>query len=348
MPAPSVLEDRLVFTLDDPGRRWARVALDCDDAIGPRHLFRRTRAGWALRIPRPDLRRVEYRLVLTDRVGETTVECDPGNPERVRTAFGERSVALMPGYERPSWLQVDAAPGSTLDLVHPDDELGDLPIALWCPAGLKPDRPAPLLVVHDGPEYACLADLTRYAAAMVDQGTLPPFRMALMQPVERDEWYAANEDYLTAELAALDMVETGHPSDRPPVVMGASLGGLCALLLALEAQPRFAGVFSQSGSFFAPDLDEQESSYPYFEQITAAVAQVGAAAPAEHPLTVGLTCGAMEENHANNAAMADVLTRLGHDVRMADVPDLHNYTAWRDSLHPTLTDVLRSAWGTQG
>jgi len=46
--------------------------------------------------------------------------------------------------------------------------------------------------------------------------------------------------------------------------------------------------------------------------------------------------------------MAQALTRLGHDVRVVDVPDLHNYTAWRDSLHPTLTAVLRSAWGTRG
>jgi hypothetical protein len=30
------------------------------------------------------------------------------------------------------------------------------------------------------------------------------------------------------------------------------------------------------------------------------------------------------------------------------VHDLHNYTAWRDSLDPALTDLLRSVWGAQG
>jgi len=30
------------------------------------------------------------------------------------------------------------------------------------------------------------------------------------------------------------------------------------------------------------------------------------------------------------------------------VPDLHNYTAWRDSLDPALTDLLRKCWGTTG
>src|SRR4051812_30671805 len=106
MPAPStavpsVIEGSLVFTLDDADRSLVRVGLDCDDAITGRRRFRRTSSGWMLSIPRPDLNRLEYRLVVTDRRGDTQVVCDPANPERVRTAFGERSVALMPGYERP-------------------------------------------------------------------------------------------------------------------------------------------------------------------------------------------------------------------------------------------------------
>jgi len=34
----------------------------------------------------------------------------------------------------------------------------------------------------------------------------PPFRLALMHPVHRDLWYAANETYLAAELAVLDQL----------------------------------------------------------------------------------------------------------------------------------------------
>src|SRR6476620_1077892 len=97
---PSVIEDALVFTLDDPERDLVRVSLDCDDAVLGRRRFRRTATGWLLSIPRPDLNRLEYRLVVSHRGGVTEVVCDPANPERVQTAFGERSVALMPGYER--------------------------------------------------------------------------------------------------------------------------------------------------------------------------------------------------------------------------------------------------------
>ncbi|QIM20323.1 hypothetical protein G7075_02820 [Phycicoccus sp. HDW14] len=69
---------------------------------------------------------------------------------------------------------------------------------------------------------------------------------------------------------------------------------------------------------------------------------------AEHPLVVGMTCGALEENAANNRDMANALGRAGHDVRYREVADLHNYTAWRDALDPTLTDVLRTVWSSEG
>ena len=65
----------------------------------------------------------------------------------------------------------------------------------------------------------------------------------------------------------------------------------------------------------------------------------------EHHLVVGLTCGALEENAANNRDMAAALRRAGHDVRYREVAGLHNYTAWRDALDPGLTDVLHAVWG---
>ena len=47
--------------------------------------------------------------------------------------------------------------------------------------------------------------------------------------------------------------------------------------------------------------------------------------------------------------MAAALRRAGHHVTHSEVADLHNYTAWRDSLDPHLTEVLRDLWGdTQG
>lgn len=344
MKQPQVTSDRLVFTLDDAEHALVRVQLDCDDAVAGGRRFRRTRSGWSLTLPRPALNRLEYRLVVTRRGGESSVICDPGNPERVETAFGERSVVALPGYTPPAWLHDDCEPGAGRELVHEGEALGPLPLLLWSPAGLADDREAPLLVVHDGPEYATLAALPRYAAAMTRRNAVAPFRMALMQPVARDEWYAANDDYVNAELGALDLVAATVAVTGPLVLMGASLGGLAALRVARTAGVRAGGVFTQSGSFFDEALDDQESAYPFFDKVTAAVRDLAPTAATE-ALTIGMTCGRLEENWQNNLAMADRLTELGHRVELTPLDDLHNYTAWRDGLDPALTMVLQTVWG---
>ncbi len=344
MGQPRVTPDRLVFSFDDAEGAFVRVVLDCDDAVKGGRRFRRTTSGWSLSLPRPALSRVEYRLVVTARGGDTSVICDPDNPELTQTAFGERSVALMPGYAPPAWLDSHPAPGDRRRLVHEDALAGDLPLEIWSPCGLDDDESAPLLVVHDGPEYATLSALPVYAAATVQAQIVPPFRIALMEPVARDDWYAANDDYVAAELAAIDQVAEIVAVTRPLVVMGASLGGLAALLVALAAGSRVGGVFAQSGSFFDRGLDVQESSYPFFDKVTAAVQRIGTA-DASQPLPVGMTCGRLEENWHNNVAMAQRLRERGHRVTLTPLDDLHNYTAWRDALHPGLTEVLQAVWG---
>jgi enterochelin esterase-like enzyme len=337
-----VVGSTLVFTLDDSDRSLRRVILDCDDAIwGPRR-FRRTARGWSLTIGLPDLQRLEYRLVITRRDGETVVVLDPDNPERVPTAFGQRSVALLPGYEPPAWTRfvVSRRAWATRDLVVSTRHVGDLPVQIWAPSRVADTSRLPLLVVLDGPEMVRLASLDQYAAAMIGSQALPPFRMMLCQPVHRDEWYSANPDYLAAEVYALNVVSDSYGvAPDQVVVMGASLGGLTALLLALGDGFAFAGALSQSGSFFTANLDPQEASYPWFDQITAAVSALDHAE--RRPMPLALTCGATEENAANNRAMARRLRLAGHDVRYREVPDLHNYTAWRDTWQPVLTDLLR-------
>ena len=61
-----------------------------------------------------------------------------------------------------------------------------------------------------------------------------------------------------------------------------------------------------------------------------------------HPLPVGMTCGTIEENLANNQAMAAALGRLGYPVEFTEVRDVHNYTAWRDAFDPRLVELIRT------
>lgn len=94
--------------------------------------------------------------------------------------------------------------------------------------------------------------------------------------------------------------------------------------------------------------NDDESGFRYFGRISRTVGAVLDARHTEHPLRVAMTCGALEGNLSNNEDMASALLRAGHDVVFSRVPDLHNYTAWRDSLDPALTDLLRKCWGATG
>ena len=57
-----------------------------------------------------------------------------------------------------------------------------------------------------------------------------------------------------------------------------------------------------------------------------------------------MTCGAEEENIHNNRVMSSSLGRPGLRRDAAEVPDLHNYTGWRDAFDPHLTRCSRGVW----
>jgi hypothetical protein len=53
----------------------------------------------------------------------------------------------------------------------------------------------------------------------------------------------------------------------------------------------------------------------------------------------------VEENLANNEAMAGHLRRLGYAVEFVPVRDAHNYTAWRDGLDCSLPGLVEAVVG---
>jgi enterochelin esterase-like enzyme len=318
----------LTFRFADPDGRYAAARL-CSDLHGPRD-FARDGDGWVLEID-PPIARLEYQLELEHPDGSTETVLDPGNSERAPGVFGEKSVMLTPEYRPPAWLDADAVEGNMHELSIRARGLGtEMLVRLWDGGG------APLLVAHDGPEYERLASLTRYSGAMIASGALPPHRVALLAPADRDEWYSASGRY--ARALATDVMRALHPVD--PVGMGASLGAL-AMLHAHVRRP-FAGLFLQSGSFFVPRLDPQESGFPRFRRIVRVARELRRDAGV--PERVTMTCGVAEENLANNRLMARALAAQEFDVELNVVPDMHNYTGWRDALHPYLTHLLLSVW----
>ncbi len=339
MPRPVV-----TFVVADPGRRLAAVRLRPDVPIaGPLDFVRRG-PRWELTAGQPPVARMEYLLDVSYQDGSTEVIPDPSNPLKADGAFGVKSVREFAGYEPPAWLRGPAEPGTGDALELPVPGLGQpIPVRTWSPADVKDDEPLPLLVVHDGPEYDELAGLTRYLAAGVTAGWLPRLRAALLGPGQRDRWYSASASYARALRRVVIPALAGRLATTARIGMGTSLGGLAMLHARYRHPDAFDALFLQSGSFFLPRFDSQEKWFPYYRRITEFVGRVHAGGLPGRPIRVVLTCGSAEENLANNRSMAGALRAHGHPADLHEVPDAHNYTAWRDALDPHLTRLLGQA-----
>ncbi|MGI8651941.1 MAG: alpha/beta hydrolase [Geodermatophilaceae bacterium] len=343
---PQVSAERVVFSFPDPDRLLSGVRLAPALSTSTPLDFRRTRTGWALNFLRPPVQRMEYKLTLAHADGSYEDIVDPTNPLTAPGAFGVRSVILFPGYVEPSWLSAPGRAGNYTSLSVPTRGLGgSVEALLWSPEGSPPEKPMPLLVTHDGPEYERMAGLTRFSGSLISAGKVPAFRVALIAPGSRNEWYSAKSAYARALVdGVLPEIADLVAVDGPVVGMGSSLGAL-AMLHAHRLYPSaFGGLFLQSGSFFDSRLDPQERDFARFIRLTRFVLATRRPAAGPHPIPVVLTCGAAEENLGNNRQMTGALLAQGYPARMVEVPDAHNFIAWRDALDPALTDLLTTAW----
>jgi enterochelin esterase family protein len=336
---PHVLPDAVEFFLPDEARRYRSVAL-AQEVRRPRRgpPFVRDAEGWRLLFARPRADRMEY---LLDLDGSLTV--DGANPLRAPGPFGNKSVVEWPQYQPPPWLASIADEGPMEELEVRSRRLVARVRVLLYSTPDPPARDAPLLVVHDGPEYAAYSALTRFLDAMSWEEQIPPLRAALIQPVDRDETYSASALYSAALVRELLPEITKRAPHGVRIGMGASLGAL-AMLHAHRRHPRsFDALLLQSGSFFQQRWDKEESTFGRFQRITRFVGAVLRGEGAARPIPVAFTCGTAEENLTNNRAMAAALERQGYPVWLGEIRDGHNWTCWRDAFDPHLTMLIEAA-----
>jgi enterochelin esterase family protein len=341
---PRVGAHEIAFSLADPHHRLSGVQLVHHlDLPGQPTRFRydEPSGAWVLRLPRPPIHRMEYQLTLRYPDGGEETTTDPTNPVLTPGVFGDKSVLVMPEYTAPGWLVgAPAWPvGTELSVAS---RVGPIEITVRSPAAPT----SRLLLVHDGPEFDRYGALGTFAATMVRDGRVPPFHLALAAPGPRDERYSANPGYATALTAAvLPELHSKLGTAGPVVVMGASLGGLAALHTQRRYPSSIGGLFLQSGSFFVPQYDECEASFPYYSRIIRYIAAVlRGTQPDGRAVPTVLTCGAVEENVHNNRLMAKTLRRQGYPAELHELPDTHNYVAWRDAFDPHLVELLTKVW----
>ena len=333
---------QLTFRVPDPGRQLTGVRLFQDVRIpGDLLDFRRSGDWWELVVPRPPVSRMEYLLDLRHDNGSSELVTDPENPVRVPGAFGMKSVLEFACYRPPQWLSAPAEPGTSRTSDLPAPSLGaEISVRTWSPAGTSDDEPLPLLVVHDGPEYDALASITGYLSAGVTGKWLPRLRAALLSPGPRDDWYSANAGYARALRRSVLPALTSRVATTARIGMGTSLGALAMLHAHCRYPDAFDALFLQSGSFFCPWMDAQERRFPYYRRIVRFVTGAHGGSLHVRTIPVVLTCGQIEENVANNRLMTQVLRAEGYPASLHEVPDTHNYTAWRDAFDPHLTRLL--------
>jgi enterochelin esterase family protein len=343
---PVVERGRIAFHLADPDEELAgvRLATDRGFPVAGEHCFAREGDGWALSIPAPALDRFEYALDVQRADGAHEYWTDPANALRAPGAFGEKSVVTLPGYAAPAWLAAERVPGATEALTVASSALGaELQITIWRPDDARDDEPLPLLVAHDGPELDQLARLTDYCAAHIAAGALPRHRVALVAPGDRDQWYSASALYARTLATRVLPTIADAVAARRPVGAGVSLGALAMLHAQRRFPDAFAGLCLQSGSFFMPRFDAQESGFVRYRRIVRFVRSTLREQP-RRTVPVAMTVGALEENAADNRVMASALAAQGYPVGLHEGRDLHNYTAWRDQWDPHLTRLLQETW----
>jgi enterochelin esterase family protein len=331
----------VAFTLPDPGRELTRVEL-LHELVRPRRVpFARDGAAFELRLPRPPVDRLEYLLERERRNGLVDLGPDPGNELVAPGPFGPKSVVEFPEYAPPAWTVDDEShPGDVRELRLSSRLLRTtVKAVLWSAAETDPARALPLLVVHDGPEYAEYSSLLRLLDHLVAFGELSPLRAVLLPPpLNRFESYSASARY--ARALTEEWLPALPPCAGRPIGLGASLGAL-ALLHAHYAKPdAFGGLMLQSGSFFRQRFDSHESGAPRYVRITRFVSRIAGGQSEVAPIPVTVTCGTGEENLANNRWLAETLGERGWPVELVEHRDAHNWVSWRDSLHPHLAELI--------
>ena len=346
----------LHWRLPDPDGRWAAVRLQQHAGLTRERApldFEREGADWVLEVARPAIDRLEYQFELHGFDGSVETVPDPANPKRAVGVFGRPSLLEFPEYQAPGWLEATPGEWDRTELAARGRGLRDVPIQLCSPAGAEPAEALPLLLAHDGGELDALARLTDYASVTVAAGAVPAYRIALLSPLDRDNWYSGSTAYgRTLALAVLPRLRYEVAVAGPVVGYGASLGALSLLATQLRHPGTFGGLALASGSFFHPSDDAQESGFRRYWRVVDRVTDVLQGAMRVGPesggvpwMRVGMVCGTVEENLANNRRMAAALDESGHGVTFAEFRDAHNFTAWRDAFDPHLTALLADVWG---
>lgn len=296
---------------------------------------------WYTSLDLPEETRMEYKYAVHQNGDERWVR-DPLNDNAASDPFGRNSVYQGPGYEDPDWATVDprARSGELHDLPIKSRALRDERLVrVYVPARLRYTQRYPLLIVHDGFDYARYADLLTVLDNLIERQEIAPMVVALTQSPDRIREYAADprhHRYLVREL--LPRLEKEFPLEPDPShrgLMGASFGAVAALSTAWRSPERFGRLLLQSGSFAFSDLGHHGRSEAF--DPVATFMNAFRKKPGDFTQKAYVSCGIHESLIYENRSLIPVLQDAGVEVRYREARDGHNWQNWRDRLREGLS-----------
>ncbi len=269
--------------------------------------------------------RVEYKLII-----DGNWITDPLNPNKIDNGVGsENSFFTMPNYKPTVWDKGELPKLEEFDLNTKN--FGSRKIKVYLPLNYaNSNAHFPVLHLEDGTEYFNKTRAAVQQENLVKAGKVKPFIIVFIDPKDRMKEYWANDawaDFVADELVPeIDKKYRTIQNRDGRALLGASLGGVTSVWIALKHPEKFARVGGQSSSFWIDnqrvikELEELDSSkapfYFYFDT------------------------GTLEE--AENSRRVNVMLRgKGFPVAYEEGETGHNWTAWRNRLAAAFTALWK-------
>lgn len=287
---------------------------------------------------------VYFEYAFLDEAGK--MRADPEREARADNPwYGEVSAVRGPDYRRDPYAEPEPLPiGETKRLRLESRHLFQTRrLSVYTPRGFE-GEPLPVVYVQDGVALYRYAKLHLVLENLLRDGLVRPAHLAFLEPVNRTAEYGFNASYRRFVLEeALPEVERTVPVTGERILLGASLGGLVSVLLALDVPERFRSGVTFSGAFLGtPDGKDFYNSKDSWV--------VDELRKRERlPLRFYTEVGTLEWLTGVNRDLAGVLDSKGYEHRYAERSAGHNWTNWKNGFRGALTFVLEtevSAGGT--
>jgi len=235
--------------------------------------------------------------------------------------------------------RVDVSKGSVHHLrFHSKLLNNERSIWVYVPYSYKEEENYPLLVMVDGFEYTHVTNTPNILDNLIYDKKIPPVIGIFIGNVTKD----SRDVELTSNLRFSQFIVeelipnlqekysfTTNPNET--VIGGASYGGLCALTSAMHFPFRFGNVLSQSGAFWYPDLEKENSIFSYIKYCP------------KTPIKIYLEVGKLESQEYIldiNLKMNDILLEKGYCVFYTEVFGGHDHLSWGGNLASGLIYLL--------